>query len=309
MGIKVVVTGGLGFMGSHFVKYLHSNNLADQIVVFDNLSYAADESRLSNLPDGSFALVVGDLRSSTHVEEVTKGSDFVFNFAAETHNDNSLVRPRDFVDTNVNGVLNLLEASRKYGFHLHQVSTDEVFGDLPLGSADRFVETAPYRPSSPYSASKASSDMLVLAWVRSFDVRATLTNSANNYGDFQHPEKLIPRSLQLIREGKKPELYGSGRNVRDWLHVDDHSSAVWKVATSSPNGSRYLVSRDQLLSNIDLIGLLNQGMGRAVDDFIFIPERAGHDLMYASNSAALRADLSWSPEGPTMKNWLLGLAN
>jgi dTDP-glucose 4,6-dehydratase len=304
MGNRVVVTGGLGFMGSHFVKYLHHHSLTDHIVVFDNLSYSADQARLSSLPERSYELVIGDIRDQESVDSVSAEADYLFNFAAETHNDNSLMRPKDFLETNVTGVFNILQAARKNSFHFHQISTDEVFGDLPLGSPERFTETSAYKPSSPYSASKAASDMLVLSWVRSFGVRATLTNSANNYGDFQDPEKLIPRSIGLLAQGKKPELYGNGKNIRDWLHVDDHSSAVWRVATAAKNGSRYLVSRNQLLSNIELMGLINQRFGKKANDLTFIAERPGHDLMYASDATLLRTELGWAPTGPSMQKWL-----
>jgi dTDP-glucose 4,6-dehydratase len=305
---RVVVTGGLGFMGANFVSFLHLNGLADSIVVFDNLSYASDESRLSQLPQGSYSLVVGDLRDEKSLVEVTRGAEYVFNFAAETHNDNSLSRPIDFLQTNVMGVANLLEASRLHGFHLHQVSTDEVYGDLPLDSSQRFTEFSKYRPSSPYSASKASGDLLVSSWVRSFGVKATITNSANNFGNFQHPEKLIPRSIGLILDGKRPELYGNGRNVRDWLNVDDHSSAVWAVASLAKNGSQYLVSSGQLMSNLELVSAINLSFGRQADDLEFISDRPGHDLMYASSSERIREEIGWRPVGKSVSEWLESLA-
>lgn len=295
-------------MGANFVSFLHLNGLADSIVVFDNLSYASDESRLSQLPQGSYSLVVGDLRDEKSLVEVTRGAEYVFNFAAETHNDNSLSRPIDFLQTNVMGVANLLEASRLHGFHLHQVSTDEVYGDLPLDSSQRFTEFSKYRPSSPYSASKASGDLLVSSWVRSFGVKATITNSANNFGNFQHPEKLIPRSIGLILDGKRPELYGNGRNVRDWLNVDDHSSAVWAVASLAKNGSQYLVSSGQLMSNLELVSAINLSFGRQADDLEFISDRPGHDLMYASSSERIREEIGWRPVGKSVSEWLESLA-
>lgn len=295
-------------MGANFVSFLHLNGLADRIVVFDNLSYASDESRLSQLPQGSYSLVVGDLRDEKSLMEVTRGADYVFNFAAETHNDNSLSRPIDFLQTNVMGLANLLEASRLHGFHLHQVSTDEVYGDLPLGSSQRFTEFSKYRPSSPYSASKASGDLLVSSWVRSFGVKATITNSANNFGNFQHPEKLIPRSIGLILDGKRPELYGNGRNVRDWLNVDDHSSAVWAVASLAKNGSQYLVSSGQLMSNLELVSAINLSFGRRADDLEFISDRPGHDLMYASSAERIREEIGWRPVGKSVSEWLESLA-
>jgi dTDP-glucose 4,6-dehydratase len=292
-------------MGSHFVRHLLNENLAEKVAVFDNLSYSSDRHRLQGY-ESRFIFIEGDLRESAKLNSATDGFDIVFNFAAETHNDNSLERPLDFIQTNIVGTSNLLEAARLNGFHLHQVSTDEVYGDLPLGSPDRFTETSSFNPSSPYSASKAASDHLVKAWARSFGVRATITNSANNFGSGQHPEKLIPRTISLIRSGRPPELYGKGKNVRDWIHVDDHSRAVWLVATQGTAGESYLVSANQLISNLELVQMINGAFGKPRDLFEFISDRPGHDLQYSSDSAKLRDELSWSPNAPSLEEWLNG---
>lgn len=293
-------------MGSDFVRCLISEKDVKHVTILDNMSYSADESRLESLDPSNYTVLEGDIRDKVTVLKATRDFTHVFNFAAETHNDNSLSRPLDFVDSNVNGVVTLLEAARANAFHLHQVSTDEVFGDLPLESDARFTESSPYLPSSPYSASKAASDLLVKAWVRSFGVSATLTNSANNFGQKQDPEKLIPKSISLLRQGLKPKLYGTGKNVRDWIHVGDHSSAVWEVATKGKRGSQYLISSGQLLSNVHVVGLINQRFGRSWDDVEFIDDRPGHDLMYASDSSKLRADFGWEPRGPSLAQWLEG---
>lgn len=307
MAKKVVVTGGLGFMGSDFVQFLQSENLDVDTLIVDNYSYSADLRRLSALMD-CVEIVNADIRDLEAIVKLTKDADLVFNFAAETHNDNSLLRPLDFVGTNVNGVANLLEASRVNGFRLHQVSTDEVFGDMAVGSSQRFVETSPTNPSSPYSASKAAGDMLCLAWFRSFGVDVTLSNSANNFGPNQHPEKLIPRSIELIRDGQKPKIYGDGLNVRDWINVRDHSRAVWEIATRAESGSRYVVSAHNLVSNLELIQRLNECFGQPSNNYEFVNDRPGHDRQYASDSSRLRRDLSWKPIEKSLQQWLGELA-
>jgi len=294
-------------MGSHFIKYLLDGNLATQVTVLDNLSYAADQSRLSGY-ESHFSFKNCDLRDPGQLIEATVGADIVFNFAAETHNDNSLKRPFDFIQTNVMGTYNLLEAARQNGFHLHQVSTDEVYGDLPLGSSAKFTEASAANASSPYSASKAAGDQLVKSWVRSFGVSATITNSANNFGPGQHPEKLIPRTLALIKAGRKPQLYGTGSNVRDWLYVEDHSAAVWLVATQGKIGQNYIVSAQDLLSNLDLIRLINAAHGLPHDFIEFVPDRPGHDLQYSSDSSRLRNELFWRPSGVKVETWLGSLS-
>jgi dTDP-glucose 4,6-dehydratase len=302
MGKTVLVVGGYGFMGSHFVRYVLRQQGVGSVTVLDNLSYASDPSRLSDV-SGDFREVIGDIRDLDSLKSHTRGFDFVINFAAETHNDNSLTRPGDFVSTNVNGTFNLLECSRENGFRFHQVSTDEVFGDLPIDSSLQFDEESTIKPSSPYSASKAGGDALVLAWHRSFGVPVSITNAANNFGTGQHPEKLIPRSLFLLGSGSMPELYGSGLNVRDWLYVEDHSSAVW-LAANGPTGERYLVGADQLVSNLDLIRHMNTCFGRPADAVTFVSDRPGHDRKYASNSSKIRSSLGWRPIGPSVFDWL-----
>ena len=307
MGKNVLVTGGYGFMGSHFVRFLSGQSDVSKITVLDNLSYSSNKSRLDDLA-GDFHEVIADIRDSESVLDATRNMDVVINFAAETHNDNSLLRPTDFIDTNILGTANLLEASRKNEFRFHQVSTDEVFGDLALDSDASFSENSPTKPSSPYSASKAAADGLVLAWYRSFGVLGSITNSANNFGSGQHPEKLIPRTIELIRSGSSPELYGTGANIRDWLFVEDHSRAVW-LAANGPAGERYLVGADQLVSNLDLVKHINHCFGRDPDAIRFIPDRIGHDRKYSSDSQKIRSELAWKPQGPSVFAWLETLSS
>lgn len=300
---KAVVTGGLGFMGSDFVHFLVENQPDVEVLVIDNFSYSADLSRISGL-ENLVDVVKADIRNLDSMLELTQGIDLVFNFAAETHNDNSLTRPLDFVSTNIDGVANLLESARANGFRLHQVSTDEVFGDMEIGSEQRFNEDSPFRPSSPYSASKAAADSLCLGWFRSFNVDVTISNSANNFGANQHQEKLIPRSISLINSGQKPKIYGNGSNVRDWINVRDHSRAVWDIASKALSGSRYVVSAHNLVSNLELIRSLCLALGKPEDYFEFVVDRPGHDRQYASTSARLRSELSWEPVNTNLQDWL-----
>jgi dTDP-glucose 4,6-dehydratase len=219
----------------------------------------------------------------------------VVHFAAESHNDNSLDDPEPFIRTNVVGTYVLLEAVRKADVRFHHVSTDEVYGDLELDDPKRFTEDTPYRPSSPYSAAKAGSDHLVRAWFRSFGVRATISNCSNNYGPWQHVEKFIPRQITEVLEGRRPRLYGAGRNVRDWIHTTDHSSAVLAILRRGRIGETYLVGADGERSNLEVVRMILRLMGRPEDDFEQVADRAGHDLRYAIESGKLRAELGWRP--------------
>jgi dTDP-glucose 4,6-dehydratase len=217
-------------------------------------------------------------------------------FAAESHNDNSLVDPSPFLQTNVVGTYTLLEAVRRHGVRLHHVSTDEVYGDLELDSPERFTEQTPYNPSSPYSSTKAASDLLVRAWVRSFGVQATLTNCSNNYGPYQHVEKFIPRQVTNVLAGLRPKLYGDGLNVRDWIHVDDHNSAVWTVIDSGRLGETYLIGADGEKSNKQVVQAILRALNEPEDAYEHVTDRPGHDLRYAIDSTKLRTELGWSPQ-------------
>jgi dTDP-glucose 4,6-dehydratase len=291
---RVLVTGGAGFIGSNFVHHLVEFTDAT-VTVLDKLTYAASRESLDGLPDNRVGLVVGDVADARTVDELVAGSDAVVHFAAESHNDNSLEDPTPFVQTNLVGTFVLLESVRRHDVRFHHVSTDEVYGDLALDDPKRFTEDTPYRPSSPYSASKAGSDHLVQAWVRSFGVRATISNCSNNYGPWQHVEKFIPRQITEILEGRRPRLYGTGQNVRDWIHTADHSSAVLAILERGRIGETYLVGADGERSNLDVVRLILRLMGRPEDDFEQVTDRAGHDLRYAIESGKLRSELGWRP--------------
>ena len=294
--MNLIVTGGAGFIGSNFCHWVVERHPEVRITVLDRLTYAGNPENLSGLPEDRVELVVGDICDAELVDRLFEGADSCVHFAAESHNDNSIADPVPFVETNVRGTCTLLEAARKHDVRFHHISTDEVYGDLALDDPARFTEETPYCPSSPYSSTKAASDLLVRAWVRTYGIRATISNCSNNYGPYQHVEKFIPRQITNIIRGIRPKLYGDGRNVRDWIHVDDHSSAVWAVLTRGRIGETYLVGADGERSNIDIMREILRAMGRAEDDFDWVRDRPGHDRRYAINPTKIRTELGWRPE-------------
>jgi len=291
---KYLVTGGAGFIGSNFVRHL-LDRTDSTVTVLDKLTYAGNRQSLEGLPENRFTFVRGDICNASLVHELVRGHDLVVHFAAESHNDNSLLDPSVFITTNLVGTYTLLEAVRRYGVRYHHISTDEVYGDLQLDDPARFTETSPYNPSSPYSATKAGSDQLVRAWVRSFDVQATLSNCSNNYGPYQHVEKFIPRQITNVLDGGRPKLYGAGLNVRDWIHVDDHSSAVLLIATEGKIGETYLIGADGERNNKEVIETILGLLGKSPDEYDEVTDRAGHDLRYAIDSTKIRMELGWQP--------------
>jgi dTDP-glucose 4,6-dehydratase len=290
----LLVTGGAGFIGSNFVHHV-AEHTDHHITVLDKLTYAGNLASLEGLPEGRCSFVRGDIADAALVDGLVAEADAVVHFAAESHNDNSLHDPRPFLDTNIIGTYTLLESVRKHDTRFHHISTDEVYGDLELDDPQRFTETTPYNPSSPYSSTKAGSDLLVRAWVRSFGVRATISNCSNNYGPYQHVEKFIPRQITNVIRGIRPKLYGNGANVRDWIHADDHSSAVLTVLENGAIGETYLIGADGEKSNKDVIELILKLMGEPMDAYDHVTDRAGHDLRYAIDSTKLRSELSWTP--------------
>ena len=291
---RLLVTGGAGFIGSNFVHHVVSHT-DDHVTVLDALTYAGNVDSLAGLPEDRVRFVKGDITDAALVDELFGGVDAVVHYAAESHNDNSLHDPRPFLDTNIVGTFTLLEAARKHDQRLHHISTDEVYGDLELDDPERFTENTPYNPSSPYSSTKAGSDLLVRAWVRSFGVRATLSNCSNNYGPYQHVEKFIPRQITNVLRGIRPKLYGKGENVRDWIHADDHSSAVMTILDKGEIGETYLIGADGEKNNKDVVELILQLMGHPADAYDHVTDRAGHDLRYAIDYTKLRDELGWTP--------------
>ena len=292
---NVLVTGGCGFMGSSFVRYVAREHPNVHVTVLDKLTYAGNLANIAGLPPERVELVVGDVCDGELLTDLVPGHDAVVHFAAETHNDNSIADSAPFLRTNVDGTFCLLEVVRRCDVRYHHVSTDEVFGDLALDDPSRFTEDSPYRPSSPYSSSKAASDLLVRAWTRTYGLRATISNCSNNYGPYQHVEKFIPRQITNIIDGVRPKLYGTGHNVRDWVNVEDHSSAVWAILTRGQVGETYLIGADGERSNIDVLRMIMEAMGRDPDDFDHVHDRPGHDRRYAIDSSKLRRELGWRP--------------
>src|SRR5580704_3753397 len=253
--MRLLVTGGAGFIGANFVHATARHHPDDAVTVLDAMTYAGSRESLAPVED-QIRLVRGDITDAELVSRLVAESDAVVHFAAETHVDNALADPAPFLQTNVIGTFTILEAVRRHGARLHHVSTDEVYGDLELDDAQRFTAATPYNPSSPYSSTKAASDMLVRAWVRSYGVRATISNCSNNYGPYQHVEKFIPRQITEILEGRRPKLYGAGENVRDWIHTEDHSSGVLAILEQGQLGETYLIGADGELSNRCVVELI-----------------------------------------------------
>ena len=293
---RLIVTGGAGFIGSNFVHWVVDNVPSAHVIVLDKLTYAGNQKNLEGIPGGRMTFVRGDICDRALVDELFSEADAVVHFAAESHNDNSIADPEPFLHANVEGTFTLLEAARKHVKRFHHVSTDEVYGDLDLDDSMKFSEETPYRPSSPYSATKAASDLLVRAWHRTYGVPITISNCSNNYGPRQHVEKFIPRQITNILTGKRPKLYGDGLNVRDWIYVDDHSSAVWTILTKGRLGETYLIGANGEKSNIEVLRSILGVMGKDDDDFDRVKDRPGHDRRYAIDATKLMTELGWHPE-------------
>lgn len=293
---NIIVTGGCGFIGSNFVHYVVNNHPEVHVTVLDKLTYAGNKENIAGLPEDRVELVVGDVCDKELLDKLVPGHDAIVHYAAESHNDNSIANPEPFLRTNVEGTYCLLEACRKYDIRYHHVSTDEVYGDLALDDPARFTEETPYNPSSPYSSTKAASDLLVRAWTRTYGLKTTISNCSNNYGPYQHVEKFIPRQITNIICGIKPKLYGDGLNVRDWIHTEDHSSAVWTILTKGKLGETYLIGADGEKNNIDVLHAILKGMGKDENDFDWVKDRPGHDRRYAIDSTKLRTELGWQPQ-------------
>lgn len=306
----LLVTGGAGFIGSNFVHRTLQTRPEVHVHVLDAMTYAAQPANFlsdATLPleqafPGRFHFTRGDIADADVVDQAVAnlalaaadGAAAIVHFAAESHNDNSLLDPGIFARTNVEGTVNLATSAVKHDVHLHHVSTDEVFGDLALDDPQRFTRETPYAPSSPYSASKASADHFIRAFVRSLGLRATISNCSNNYGPRQHPEKFIPRQITGLIDGHKPRLYGAGHNVRDWIHVDDHNDAVWAILERGEQGQTYLIGADGERSNLQVVTDLLRIFGRPVDDFIHVTDRPGHDRRYAIDPSSIQ-ELGWAP--------------
>jgi dTDP-glucose 4,6-dehydratase len=293
--MNVLVTGGAGFIGSNFVHLVRKERPDWSITVIDKMGYAGNMASLDDVID-DISFVKGNICDEKLIDKLVSENDLVVHFAAESHNDNSISDPWPFVESNLIGTYRILEAVKKHGKKLHHISTDEVYGDLELDDPTKFTETTRYNPSSPYSSTKAGSDMLVHAWVRSFGIHATISNCSNNYGPRQHVEKFIPRQITEVIEGRKPKLYGTGEQVRDWIHVDDHNSAVLAIIEKGVSGNVYLIGSNGEKDNKSVIESVLTGMNKDSTGYEHVNDRPGHDMRYAIDSTKLTTELGWSPK-------------
>lgn len=300
---KLLITGGAGFIGGNFVHYTVKNHPEYEITVIDALTYAGD-TRILELVKNKVTFVQGNICDRELVDKLVSETDIVVHFAAESHNDNSLRDPWPFIQSNLIGTATILEAVRKRQKRLHHISTDEVYGDLELDDPAKFTETTPYNASSPYSSTKAGSDLLVKAWVRSFGINATISNCSNNYGPYQHIEKFIPRQITNILSDIKPKLYGTGEQVRDWIHVDDHNSAVHAILEKGKAGELYLIGADGEKDNKYIIETLLELMDKDKNDYEHVNDRPGHDQRYAIDATKLRTELGWAPKYTNLREGL-----
>ncbi len=302
--MKLLVTGGAGFIGANFVHYVLKQRPDYNITVIDALTYAGNKANLEPVAS-KITFVEGNINDEKLMDKLVADTDIVVHFAADSHNDNALNDPWPFIENNFIGTYHVLEAVRKHGKRLHHISTDEVFGDLPLDKPElKFTNDTPYNPSSPYSACKAGSDHLVRAWVRSFGLQATISNCANNYGPYQHIEKFIPRQITNILAGIKPKLYGTGAAIREWTHVDDHNQAVLDIIEKGKNGETYLIGSSDEWNGKDTLGLILELMGKPKDWYDHVNDRPGHDMRYSIDSTHLRTELGWQPQ---FKNFREGM--
>lgn len=294
--MKILVTGGAGFIGSNFIHYWLDKYPNDKIVNLDILTYAGNLKNLLSIKSSSrYEFVKGDICDKDLLDSLVKEVDLIVHFAAESHVDRSVMSSADFVRTNVLGTQVLLDAAKKQNIRFHHVSTDEVFGHLELGDAP-FNEKTTYAPRSPYSASKAGSDHLVRAYFHTHNLPITISNCSNNYGPYQFPEKIIPLFITNLLEGKKVPVYGEGKNIRDWIYVDDHNRGVDLIIKKGRLGETYCLGGGNELSNLELTRKILNFMGLGDEMIEFVKDRLGHDLRYAINFSKAQKELGWEPE-------------
>ena len=299
--MNLLVTGGAGFIGSNFIFYEREHHPEDRIVCLDALTYAGNLSTLASVLDQpGFRFVKMDIRDREAVFALFEEEkfDIVVNFAAESHVDRSIENPGIFLETNILGTANLMDASRKYGVgRFHQVSTDEVYGDLPLDRPDLFfTEETPIHTSSPYSSSKAAADLLALAYYRTFGLPVSISRCSNNYGPYQFPEKLIPLMIANCLADKPLPVYGTGQNVRDWLYVEDHCKAIDLIMRKGRVGEVYNIGGHNEMANIDIVKIILKELGKPESLITFVTDRKGHDMRYAIDPAKIHRELGWLPE-------------
>ena len=299
--MKLSVTGGAGFIGSNYINYTMKAHPEDQVICLDALTYAGNLENLKSVENNpNFTFYKEDIRNREGVYKIFEKEkpDVIINFAAESHVDRSITNPQIFVETNVLGTQVLMDACRKYGIkRYHQVSTDEVYGDLPLDRPDLFfTEQTPIHASSPYSASKASADLLVGAYHRTFGLPCTISRCSNNYGPYQFPEKLIPLMISNAEHDKPLPVYGNGMNVRDWLYVEDHCKAIDLIIRKGTVGEIYNIGGHNEMHNIDIVKIIVKALGKSEDLITYVKDRAGHDRRYAIDPTKIHNELGWLPE-------------
>lgn len=291
--MKMIVTGGLGFIGSNFIRFRFREHPDDEIINVDKITYASNPLNRDLSGYSAYTFVRGDIADYEAMRSIAGDADCIINFAAESHVDNSIASSDQFVRSNIVGTHSLLKVARDSGIRFHHISTDEVFGSLAIDSDDRFRDNSPYNPRNPYSATKASSDFLVRAFCNTYGIKATISNCSNNYGPYQHPEKLIPKTILNALAGKKIPIYGSGKQVRDWIHVDDHCSAISLIIDRGVPGSTYLVGGNGEASNISIVGKILELMGKSGDMIEHVQDRLGHDVRYAIETSPSLIDMGW----------------
>ena len=298
--MKILITGCAGFIGINFTKYWLAEHRGDEVVGVDCLTYAANLDELSRVRENpAFVFYKADISSAQSVNLIFEREkpDTVLNFAAESHVDRSIASAEIFIRSNVLGTQCLLDACLRYGVRrFHQISTDEVYGDLPLDSAEQFTEGSPLKPSSPYSASKAAADLLVLSYFRTPGLFVTVSRSSNNYGPYQHTEKLIPHTVDAIRRGEDVSIYGNGQNIRDWLYVHDHVTAVEAILQNGSAGEIYNVGGGEELTNLEVVGYIMSAYENCKSKIKFVEDRKGHDRKYSLDTSKIRNQLGWKPQ-------------
>jgi len=308
--MKLLVTGGAGFIGSNFIRYWFKKHPEDKITNLDLLTYAGNLESLKDISTNpQYTFIKGDILDQETIDPLVQEADVVVHFAAESHVDRSILGPEAFIETNIKGTFVLLEAMRKNKKRLHHISTDEVFGALALENNQKFTENTAYDPHSPYAASKAASDHLVRAYHDTYGVAVTITNCSNNFGSYQHPEKFIPRMITDLIDGHTVKVYGDGKYVRDWLYVEDHARAIERVIQDGQNGQTYLVGgMNKDINNLEVARLLLNAFGLGEDKIAYVKDRPGHDRRYAVDWSKINTELGWQPEH-SFEEWLQETVN
>lgn len=291
--MKLLVTGGFGFIGSNFIRQRFKDHPNDEIINLDKITYASNPLSKDLADNPQYTFIRGDIADYDTVLSAAKDVDCIVNFAAESHVDNSISSSDLFIRSNIMGVHTILKVVRDLGIRLHHVSTDEVFGSLDINSKNKFHDSSPYNPRNPYSATKASSDFLIRAFINTYDVKATISNCSNNYGPYQHPEKLIPKTILNAISGVRIPIYGNGNQIRDWIHVEDHCAAISLIIDKGRMSETYLVGGDGEITNIRLVKMILDILGKPHSLIQFVNDRPGHDVRYSIETSSSLSRLGW----------------